>query len=226
MVSRNPGTSAPAPLARPTSQARSRRTVDRLLNAAETLLEEGGLDAAIVPAIARRARMSVGIVYRRFPDKDALLRGVYERLFERNRESNRLVLDPARWQGVPLAEMVQLLVAGMVQGYETRKRLLRALLLYGETHADSAFRRRAHELSGEAFAGIGELLLAHRGQIHHPDPPAAIALVLMVLALAIRGIVLPERTQRLAPIASGERLCPELARLVLRYLGVAGPNDD
>jgi AcrR family transcriptional regulator len=52
-------------------QARSRLTLHRLLSAAEALLEHGGLEAATVPAIAETAGVSVGVVYRRFPDKDA-----------------------------------------------------------------------------------------------------------------------------------------------------------
>jgi len=42
-----------------------------------------GAEAATVPAIAERAGASVGAVYRRFPDKDALLRAVCERFLER-----------------------------------------------------------------------------------------------------------------------------------------------
>ena len=44
----------------------------RLLSATEALLEHGGLEAATVPAIAKAAGLSVGVVYRRFPDKDML----------------------------------------------------------------------------------------------------------------------------------------------------------
>ena len=64
--------------ATPPKQERSLQTLNRLLDAAENVLEEEGLDAATVPKIARRAGVSVGVVYRRFPNKDALIRGVYE----------------------------------------------------------------------------------------------------------------------------------------------------
>src|SRR6185312_6977430 len=45
----------------PPQQARSRVTLTRLLDATEALLDEGGLDAATVPAIAARAGVSVGV---------------------------------------------------------------------------------------------------------------------------------------------------------------------
>ena len=37
--------------------------------------------ALLTPAIAARAGMSVGNVYKRFPDKDSLIRAVYARFF-------------------------------------------------------------------------------------------------------------------------------------------------
>jgi len=62
--------------------------LERLLTAAERTLETAGLEGATVPAIARRAGMSVGNVYKRFADKDALLRAVYERFFSEALASN------------------------------------------------------------------------------------------------------------------------------------------
>src|SRR2546430_13648548 len=85
---RPPNDAAPLPRLRANlpKQARSRLTVHRLVSATEALLAQGGLEAATVPAIASLAGVSVGVVYRRFPDKDNLLRAVYDRFFERARE--------------------------------------------------------------------------------------------------------------------------------------------
>src|SRR5260221_3016165 len=83
-------------------QARSRLTVHRLLSAAEALLAHGGLDAATVPAIASAAGVSVGVVYRRFPDKDNLLRAVYDRFFERIRDQNAACMRERGFFNLPL----------------------------------------------------------------------------------------------------------------------------
>src|SRR5215216_3229660 len=160
--------------AHPAKQPRSRRTLERLLQAAEDVLAREGLEGATVPAIARRARLSVGIVYRRFPDKDALMRAVYERFFARSLAGNRDALDPARWAGVPAPRIVRSLVAGMVRGYEEHRTILRALLRYADAHPDPEFRRRAEELRTDAFTRVGDLLLTHRARMRHPDPPAAV----------------------------------------------------
>jgi AcrR family transcriptional regulator len=57
-------------------QARSERTLQRLLAAAEALIKEKGHAAVSIPEIARRAGSSVGGFYARFRDKDELLRAL------------------------------------------------------------------------------------------------------------------------------------------------------
>ncbi|HEY7111551.1 MAG TPA: TetR/AcrR family transcriptional regulator [Thermoanaerobaculia bacterium] len=204
--------------ARPAKQERSRKTLERLLDAAEAVFGERGADGATVPAIARRSGLSVGVVYRRFPDKDALLRGVYERFFARSREANRAALDPARWRDRTAAQILHAVVPGMVTGYRQNRRLLGSLLLYAERHPDPGFRRRADRLSREAFDGIAALLLARRGEIRHPDPEKAIPLVLLAVGSLLRTLAWSERAR---PFAASDKLPEELTRLCLRYLDVS-----
>ncbi|HTO88507.1 MAG TPA: TetR/AcrR family transcriptional regulator [Thermoanaerobaculia bacterium] len=203
---------------RPARQERSRRTLERLLDSAEALLAAGGLDTATVPAIAARSGLSVGVVYRRFPDKDALIRAVYERFFARSRESNRAALEPSRWAGVPTARLLRSLVEGMVAGYRLRRGLLAALLLYAETHPDKRFRRRADQLNREALDGIAALLLSRKKDLRHPDPAEAVRFCLLVVGSALRTLVL--RGDFPHSFVRGERLGEELSHLCLRYLGI------
>jgi len=211
----------PRKLAHPTRQARSEATVGRLLDAAERLLQRKGWEGATVPAIAREARVAVGTVYKRFPDKDALLRLVYERFFERSRERNRGALDPAGCRGVNLAPLVRALVSGMVTAYEENAALFQALYLYADTHRDPAFRRRAEALRREAFDGIGELLLERRVEIRHPDPPRAIRVALVTVASVLRVRAALGARWGASGGSSPEELKRELTRMVLAYLKVA-----
>jgi AcrR family transcriptional regulator len=209
---------APTSLAHPVKQARGQETLDRLLDAAEEILGAEGLDGATVPAIAARAGVSVGNVYKRFPDKDALMRAVYERFFERSLESNRSALDPARWQGTSLDDLLHAVVSGMVRGYRLRRAILRPLLLYAESHADRAFRRRAEELRHETLRLLGALLASRRSDIGHPDPERGIAFAILVVAHALQSMVLGERDHALGLAASDAELAEELAVMVTRYL--------
>jgi AcrR family transcriptional regulator len=61
-------------LSREPQQARSRRTLERLLDAAWTLLEAEGPDGVTVTGVASRAGVSVGSFYARFEGKEELLR--------------------------------------------------------------------------------------------------------------------------------------------------------
>ncbi|MEI9990544.1 MAG: helix-turn-helix domain-containing protein [Rhizomicrobium sp.] len=58
-------------------QRRSFRTEERLLAAVLALADRGGLDACTVPAVAERAGVAVGTIYRRYPDKDALVAAAF-----------------------------------------------------------------------------------------------------------------------------------------------------
>ncbi|MBU3750703.1 MAG: TetR/AcrR family transcriptional regulator [Mycobacterium sp.] len=60
-------------------QARSRRTVDRILHAAAAIADEDGVDAVTTRAIADRAGVSSPSLYRFFADRDAILDELLER---------------------------------------------------------------------------------------------------------------------------------------------------
>jgi AcrR family transcriptional regulator len=205
-----------ADAALPAVQARSQRTRDRLLDAAEALLREGGPEKATVPAIARRARVAIGSVYRRFPDKDAVLRSIYERFFTRGIAANRHALAEARWRGVPLEPLVRRLVDGMVHGYRFHAPLLAALLRYVDSHPDAEFRQHAEELRAEAFASIRQLLWARREEIAHPNAEQAIEFLFQTLGLLLKGFLL--QGDRFGKPVSWPDLTTELQRLAVGYL--------
>jgi AcrR family transcriptional regulator len=208
----------------PTVQERGRNTVERLLNAAEQTLESGGLEGATVPAIAARAGMSVGNVYKRFPDKDSLFRAVYERFFSDAFAANEFALDPVKWEGIPTAEVLSTLVTGMIEGYRSRRSLIRALLLYAQTHADAEFRSHAEALRLQTLELFERLLRDRREDIGHPHPERAIRFVVMLIARSLENAVMSEG----GGISSGDFLshvpetAAELSRIVHGYLRVRG----
>lgn len=204
---------------KPAMQARSRLTLHRLLAAAEALLEHGGLDAATVPAIAETAGVSVGVVYRRFPGKDALLRAVYERFFSLYGEQNRARLQSLGMLNVPLPQLARAIIAGMTRGYRERRGLLRALLRYARTHPDAEFREAARQMNRQTMQAVVYLLIRHREQIAHPEPEKAIELGLLAVAATLQNILLEEET--LYAVAEPEHLDDEMVRLFFGYLGIA-----
>jgi AcrR family transcriptional regulator len=176
----------------PAIQDRGHKAVERLLGATEKILESGGLEAATVPAIAARAGMSVGNVYKRFPDKDSLLRAVYERFFAEALAANEFALDPAKWKDIPTTEVLSTLITGMIEGYRSRRALVRALLLYAQTHGDAEFRAHAEEMRQETLGLFERLLRDRRADIGHPHPERAVRFVVTLLAHALENAVMSE----------------------------------
>ena len=67
-------------------QARSAATLARVLQAAEEVASSAGLDAMTIAAVAERAGVSVGTIYRRFEDREQLITALTERMLERREE--------------------------------------------------------------------------------------------------------------------------------------------
>jgi len=210
---------APAPLPDsplPATQRRSQETLDRLLSAAEDALREEGLEGATLRGIADRAGVSVGIVYRRFPDKDTILRAVYIRFFEKSADNNRARLEPRIWQGRTVTAIARLLIEGMAAGYEKNRALLRALILYGKTHEDAEFKRRAQAVNEAALEAVVALFESRASEIDHPNPRLAIRFaVKSVAGLLQERIIFATRAE-----LERDQLIAETNRLFLRYLGV------
>jgi AcrR family transcriptional regulator len=208
----------------PAVQERGRSSLERLLAATEQILESAGLEGATVPAIAARASMSVGNVYKRFPDKDSLISAVYTRFFSDAFVANEFALDPAKWEGIPTVEVVSTLVTGMMEGYRTRRALIRALLLYAQTHPDAEFRAHAEQLRLQSLELFERLLRDRRADIGHPHSERAIRFVVMLLAHALQNAVMSEG----GGLSSGDFLshvpetAAELSRIVVGYLRIRG----
>jgi AcrR family transcriptional regulator len=136
--------------------------------------------------------MSVGNVYKRFPDKDSLFRAVYERFFAEALAANEFALDPAKWKDIPTVEVLSTLVTGMIEGYRSRRALVRALLLYAQTHGDPGFRPHAEELRLQTLGPFERLLRDRRAEIGHPQPERAIRFAVMLLAHTLENSVMVE----------------------------------
>jgi AcrR family transcriptional regulator len=206
---------------RPPRQARSQETLDRILDAAEAILEEKGFDDASVAEIALRAGSSVGAFYSRFPDKQALLHALHGRFVDEATATADAAFEPARWAGASAPEIVERIVAFLVQIQRDRRGLLRALKL--ATVAHETFRVREHRMLLHVRDGLAALLVG-RPEIAHSDPARAVAFGLwQVLASLEHAILLPE--EALALRRTSERALPaELARAFLAYLGVRAPD--
>lgn len=95
-------------------QERSRRTVDRILDAAARIFSERGYSATTTNHVAEAAGISIGSLYQYFPNKDALLVALEERHLDVARAAVRDRIsrwradrpDPERWAHELVAALV------------------------------------------------------------------------------------------------------------------------
>ena len=190
-------------------QARSKATVDTILDAAARVLRERGYDDATTNRIAEVAGVSVGSLYQYFPNKESLVRALIERH------------DAAMWAvftdhatlglGKPFAEAIPAVIDAMFAAH----------------HVDPALHRVLHQqiprvgalaileqTSGRCRDVVESMLAARPDQHARADETATTALVIVetVEALIHASIELPP--------ARGKAVQRHASELVLRYLGV------
>jgi AcrR family transcriptional regulator len=188
----------------PTLQRRSAETKEQLLQAAEAILRDQGVDAATLRAIADRAGVSIGIVYRRFADKDAVLRAVYKRFFSRIPAGNRRALERDALQTATTTTVLTAIVQGIAEGYLKNRDLLRPLILYVRTHPDRSFRKRARALNAAVYVDICRLLLKSKPGIDYRNPEAAVAFAVSAAASILQERILFKDVTALPPMSDPE----------------------
>jgi AcrR family transcriptional regulator len=209
---------------RPTQQARSQQTAERLLDSAEALLAHKCFADVTVADIAARAGLSVGAVYSRFRDKEALLHRLQERLVDEAQMTAEVTLDPERWAGASIVEIADELIAFLVEIHRERSGVLREIL--GRAHADAEMYERREHLIAHICRLLSVLLLARPEQIRHPHPETAVDFGLRLVFGLLKEAILFGTPRAYGIPPSDDALARELTRAFLGYLGVERADAD
>lgn len=208
------------PRFRPPKQARSQRTLDRILDAAESIAVERGLGEVTVQDVIDLSGVSVGSFYARFEGRDALLHHLQNRFWTDAEEQWRSFLEPARWEGVPVAVLVGELVRILVRGYALRAAPLRAYLIHALANPDGKPLRRSAMLDDAVARRMRALIEPRHEEIGHPDPARAVPVAIRQLLATLREEVLFGPARVGAAGLEGDELVIELTRAFLSYLEV------
>ncbi len=202
---------------RPPQQSRSQETLDRILDAAEQVLAEKAFGEATLAEIMERAGVTVGAFYRRYPDKNALLRHLDERFFGEMQKKGNDILDPERWGNAGAREIIEEFTRQAVDVYTTRRGLLRSLFLRART--DTILQESALQVNEDFIRKLRLVLMPRRDQMGHPDPERAIELGFMMTIGALRELVVFGEIWP-APPSHTPALAVEVARMYCGYLGI------
>jgi AcrR family transcriptional regulator len=114
----------------PATQERSRATREKLLDAAEAVFAAKGYNGAKISDIAEEAGCSVGAVYFRFKDKDALFFAIAEEFIEDSRAGLEGVFDV----NTSREQIVRNFVVGSAANFRKHRGLFRAIVERGFDH--------------------------------------------------------------------------------------------
>jgi AcrR family transcriptional regulator len=196
------------PSPKPPTQARSRKTLERIVGAGLALLEQGGPDAVTVQAVVARAGSSVGSFYARFHSKEDLLEHLREHLRRSAEAEWSETLEGSSWE-----ESLPEIAAKAID-----------LLLDLRPRCDARVRAADRLVSGAGddarpgLAGLEELaarLLQRRDEMTHADPDLAVRIALSAVLGIGEHFQFGEQS---GAAVDFDRLRAECLQLVLTYL--------
>ena len=190
----------------PALQVRSRETRDRVLAAAEEVFATKGYEGARMADIAEAAGCSVGALYQRFKDKDALFNGVADAFVAEARQRAAAVL--ADTNGSP-AERLRAFIKETAAHLIAYRGLVRAILErgFGQPH----LLLPVIALRAEVQAMVDNVI---RAAGHAPDPLTARVVTQIINSFIQNSVVNPMALSQ----AGDESALDELSNIVIGHL--------
>ena len=161
-------------------------TRERLIHAAAELLERGGYAAAPVSAIAERAGVSAGALYRHFPSKAEL----FVEVFRRAAETELVAMGEAAAAKNGSLERVEAVIATYATRALASRRLTWALVYEPVDPLVDAERLAYRRAYRERMAGALREAIAG-GEIPEQDADLAAAAIVGAIAEALVGPISP-----------------------------------
>ena len=196
------------------SQARARFTVETIINAASELLRTQGVDAVTTRKVAARAGVSVGAIYQYFPNKEAILMQI----------SNRIMDEESQAASPELFRLNRQSLDDMLQGLFKRTVRIEARLL---GLGKDFYRRYARHMQFGRAQGLGRGVLSseqlvanmHRVLEQHAEevsePDRELAAFMLVRGMRIMLATLVEERPDLLQSPSLEPMLVRIARAMI-----------
>jgi len=209
-----------APVLREPKQERSRRSFERVQDAALALLVERGPDAFTLAEVCTRADASMGAIYNRVNGKDDLIRLIHEREMVRVDADTVNALRAIDLQRGELRDVVADLTDGITVLLRRDADMLRPFMLLAATDTQIAIRGRQSAMVMTSL--FVELLSERRAEIRHPDAVAAIEWCFtIVYSVIARRLGLGSTMEGANDSGDWDQLIVNLTDTVTAYLSLA-----
>jgi AcrR family transcriptional regulator len=199
--------------AHPAKQERSQRNLERIVSAAETVLSRDGWGAFTMKAVAEEAEASVGGIYRRFANKEQLLRAIKDNVLTRADAMHRNI---AVYKAKNLADAVEHYGRSRIEALTTYADILKKIL--DAQQGDLVMQNRGRQSVQLGLRTFRSMIAPFRAEIRHEDPELAGELAFYVFNATVlrkmQGLTSDSPFEHL----DWDILKKELALVVLRYL--------
>jgi AcrR family transcriptional regulator len=190
-------------------QARSRATVEAVVEAGARILSKQGWNGFTTNKVAEAAGVSIGSLYQYFPDKLSLVDAIRRRHIDDSLDAIRSALAETE----ALTVFVEALVTNLIEAHSLHSGLHRVLL--DEVPGLEAYRHPNHQIEAQYLSLFTQAAAIYGSQ----SRDVAASTVGLVLSDAIDGVIHnAARRGRLHEPAIRD----ELVRLVCAYLGDRG----
>lgn len=193
----------------PLQQNSSRASVQRILNAAERVLIDGGLQRFTIARVAEEAGISAAMVYRRFAGKKELLAAVEADLQNR---LNAAAADALRARGTSLDKVLKAFTGALAEVLAESGQIIPVLLGNGAHGAGHYALANTNVLERQFLDATAE----YRADIRRPNPTRALKLSFhtVIAAATHRVITTPDRPDGL----TWQKWSDEIAAMTTSYL--------
>ena len=185
------------------NQSRSRALVDAVAQASLRILDEGGDEALTVARIAELSGAAVGSIYQYFPNKDAIVAMLYERVMDE--ESEQLLLMREKLVGLPLTLALRDILANIIRVELRLSKLNQAFHLRYHNALHLGMWRGPYQSPAEFIEATWlPLLKIYANEITTQHPEVAAYLVGQGLRNVIRAMLedMPEQLETSAALDS------------------------
>jgi AcrR family transcriptional regulator len=157
-------------------------------------------------------------VYRRFPDKNALMERCITRILEDQLAHLKNAFTAEAAQHSTLLTLIELLTRSMLVSYRKNARLIRALRQFVQASDHLAFKRQAAQLENGALQHLSDVLMVQQKHMRHPQPKSALNMAFLTLAELMVNGNNQQEIKSLVP-TDDAFLESELTRMFLSYIG-------
>lgn len=171
-------------------QARSRQTMNRILDAAEALLASSSIDRVGIAEITTNAGVAAGSFYTRFVDKEDLLAKLFERYVE---DLHRVAAEivPQLEHEPALERRLEIVIEAVTGLFSKRKGVVRSVIMKIRHDPDYQNPEMMQEFLG-FYDSAGQLLVGDAAEVNAKDPVAAGRFCMQLIASFSRDAILFE----------------------------------